>query len=66
MTMPDTQTLGSLMHRIASGEQDVNRSDFERRLRLEPGWDWHDVEAIVEAGEMTVEDVENAIHAGLN
>lgn len=32
-----------LMQAIASGRQQINLKDFEKRASLPPGWDWEDM-----------------------
>lgn len=55
----------SLMHAIATGEHDIDLADFEQRLNLPEAWDWETVLAQIEDGELTAQEVDNAIHRGL-
>lgn len=57
--------LKQLCERIASGEQDIDISDFASRLELEDGWDWSVVEQMLVSGAITCDHIEDQIDAAL-
>lgn len=57
--------LDSLCRLIAAGWHEIELIDFARRLGLDDGWNWEDVRSRIDAGEITAEEVDDAIHAGL-
>lgn len=55
----------SLVKMIASGEHDIDLSDFAARLDLPEGWDWGEVRDNIASGNWTADFIDSAIHAGL-
>lgn len=55
----------SLRAAIADGRHDIDPADFASRLAMMDGWDWGDVQSLIDSGVWTADAIDRAIHAGL-
>lgn len=55
----------ALRDAMGAGAHDIDLDDFQARAGLDEGWDWDDVEALIEHGKLTAEEIDDLIHAGL-